>query len=238
MFNAEITTADGGAMGAYVARPGGAASAPTPAPAVVILMEVFGVNRFIRRIADHWAEQGLIALAPDLYWRIRPGIELDPETEGHRDRALETRAGLDVDAAVRDVEAAVAHLRRMPDCTGKVGTSGYCLGGLLAYLSGARGTADANVSYYGVGIEGHLREAEATKAPLLLHIGETDPWTPAPVRRALAAALDPIPGVERHVYDGVGHAFAREGASADVPAAREIANARTRDFFRRSLALA
>lgn len=232
MLNAEVKT-DAGGMGAYVAKPAG----DGPAPAVVILMEVFGVNRFIRRIADHWAEQGLIALAPDLYWRIRPGIELDPETDGHRDKALATRDGLDVDAAARDVEACVAHLRAMDGCSGKVGTSGYCLGGLLAYLSGVRGTADANVSYYGVGIEGYLKEAEALKSPLLLHIGEADPWTPAPVRRALDAALGSMAGVESHVYDGIGHAFAREGASADVPDARALANGRTLDFFKRSLDL-
>ncbi len=233
MLNAEVATGNG-AMGAYVAMP----KAGVSAPAVVILMEVFGVNRFIRRIADHWAEQGLIALAPDLYWRIRPGIELDPETNGHRDQALATRESLDTDAAQRDVEACVTHLRGMAGCSGKVATSGYCLGGLLAYLSGVRGSADANVSYYGVGIEGYVREAENLKTPLLLHIGGTDPWTPPPVRRALDAALGPIAGVEAHVYDGIGHAFAREGASADVPAARELANGRTLDFYRRTLGLA
>ncbi len=231
MFNASIKT-DAGEMGGYIARPKGAG----PAPAVVILMEVFGVNRFIRRIADHWAEQGLIALAPDLYWRIRPGIELDPETDGHRDQALKTRGGMNVDLAAQDVEACVRHLRALDGCSGKIGTSGYCLGGLLAYLSGVRGTADANVSYYGVGIEGYLKEAEALGAPLLLHIGGTDAWTPAPVRRALDAALAPL-GAEAHIYEGVGHAFAREGASADVPAARALANDRTKAFFQRTLGL-
>ena len=101
MLNAKVVTGDG-AMGAYVAMP---KNVTGPAPAVVILMEVFGVNRFIRRIADHWAEQGLIVLAPDLYWRIRPGIELDPETDGHREQALKTREGMDVDLAATDVEA-------------------------------------------------------------------------------------------------------------------------------------
>ena len=232
MLNVKVATSDG-AMGAYVAIPKTAG----PAPAVIILMEVFGVNRFIRRIADHWAEQGLIVLAPDLYWRIRPGIELDPETDGHRDQALATRDDMDVDAAARDVEACVAHLRAMEECTGKVATSGYCLGGLLAYLSGVRGTADANVSYYGVGIEGYLKEAEALKSPLMLHIGAEDPWTPAPVRRALDAALSPFPGVEALVYENVGHAFAREGASADVPDVRALANARTKAFFQKTIGL-
>lgn len=124
MLNVQVATGDG-TMGAYVAMPKDVSG---PAPAVVILMEVFGVNRFIRRIADHWAEQGLIVLAPDLYWRIRPGIELDPETDGHRDQALKTREGMDVDLAAKDVEACVAHLRGMSECSGKVATSGYCPG--------------------------------------------------------------------------------------------------------------
>lgn len=233
MLNTEIATPDG-AMGGYTAMPAGGG----PAPAVVILMEVYGVNRFIRRIADYWAEQGLIALAPDLYWRIRPEIELDPETDGHREKALSTRDGMDVDAAARDVEACVAHLRGLDACSGKVATSGYCLGGLLAYLSGVRGTADANVSYYGVGIEGYLKEADNLKTPMLLHIGGVDPWTPPPVQRALNAALTAYPGVETFTYDGIDHAFAREGASTDVPEARTLANGRTKDFLQRSVGLA
>lgn len=232
MLNHKISTPDG-EMGGYIAMPAGTGKAP----AVVIMMEVFGVNRFIRRIADYWAEQGLIVLAPDLYWRIRPGIDLDPETDGHRDKALATRAGMDIDAAARDVEATVAALRGLDRCSGKVGTSGYCLGGLLAYLSSVRGTADANVSYYGVGIEGYLLEAEKLGAPLLMHMGEIDPWTPAPVRRALEAALLPVGDVTAHVYENRGHAFAREGASADVPETRALANGRTRAFFQRTLGL-
>ncbi len=232
MLNTEVKT-EAGSMGAYIAMPKNAG----PAPAVVILMEVFGVNRFIRRIADFWAQQGLIALAPDLYWRLRPGIELDPETDGHRKEALATRGQMDTDAAVLDVEACVQHLRKMQACTGKVGTSGYCLGGLIAYLSGVRGTADANVSYYGVGIEAYLKEAEKLQSPFLFHVGETDAWTPLPVRRALDAALLPLSDVTSHTYEGTGHAFAREGASADVPEMRERANARTKAFFQRTLGL-
>jgi carboxymethylenebutenolidase len=231
MLNVQVAT-DDGAMGAYLAKPKDVSGT---VPAVVILMEVFGVNRFIRRIADYWAEQGLIVLAPDLYWRIRPGIELDPETDGHRDQALKTREGMDIDLAAKDVESCVSHLRGMSECSGKVATSGYCLGGLLAYLSGVRGTADANVSYYGVGIEGYLKEADNLKTPMLLHIGGIDPWTPLPVQRALEAGLGPIAGVETHVYLDTNHAFAREGASADVPAMRMLANDRTKAFFERSL---
>ena len=230
MLNVEVKTLDG-SMGAYVATPKNIGVAP----AVIILMEVFGVNRFIRRIADYWAEQGFIALAPDLYWRLNPGIQLDPETNGHREKALATRGRMDTDKAASDVEQCVKYLRNMKACSGKVGTSGYCLGGLLAYLSAVRGTADANVSYYGVGIEAYLKEAEALKAPFLFHMGETDAWTPIPVRRALDAALLPLTDVTSYTYEGTGHAFAREGASADVPTMRELANARTKAFFDRTL---
>ena len=185
----------------------------------------------MRAIADFWAVEGFIAVVPDLYWRIRPGIELDPETTGHREEALETRKGLDVDRCVEDIDAVIAHLRRMPECNGRVGTSGYCLGGLLAYLVGTRGNADCNVSYYGVGIESYLEEADRLRNPLMLHIAEQDPWTPPDVRRQLDERLGPNPHVTIHNYPDVGHAFAREGATSDVPSARERANMRTRSFF-------
>ena len=218
--------ARGGSFGAYLASP-----EKTPAPAIVLLQEVYGVNRFMRRIADFWAVEGFIAVCPELYWRIGPGIELDPETPGHRERALETRQGMDIDAAVEDVIATVAQIRRMPESNGRVGTSGYCLGGLLAYLTATRGDADCNVSYYGVGIENYLGEAGQLRNPLMLHIGGADPWTPPEVQQKLADTLGRNPHVTIHTYPGVGHAFAREGAATDVPEARARANARTRSFF-------
>lgn len=229
MSSIRIASADGEQFAAYLARP-----AATPAPGIVLLQEVYGVNRFMRAIADHWARQGFLVAVPALFWRLGD-IELDPETPGHREQALETRKGLDDDAAVADTLAAVHHLRAMDACTGKVATMGYCLGGLLAYLTAVRGDADANVSYYGVGIEQHLDEAAKLDTPLLLHIGETDPYTPEAVRRQTDAALAKRPNVAIHVYPGTGHAFAREGATADVPAMRELANVRTLRFLREHL---
>lgn len=230
MAEHRIPGPDGGDFAAYVVVP-----QQTPAPAVILLQEVYGVNRFMQRIADFWAGEGFVAICPELYWRIRPGIVLDPETEGHREKALETRHKMNVDHAVEDVGAAIAYARSLPECTGKVGTSGYCLGGLLAYLTATRGDADCNVSYYGVGIENYLDEASRIRQPLMLHVGEDDPYTPPDVRARLSEVLGPVPGVTIHNYPGVGHAFARDGASADVPQAREQANARTRALFTEAL---
>lgn len=216
----------GGRFGAFVALPGG-----PPAPVLVLLQEVYGVNRFMRRITESWAARGFVAVCPDVYWRLKPGIVLDPETPGHREQALETGKRLDVDAAVRDIAGLVEQLRESKECNGRVATAGYCLGGKLAYLVGTRGAADCNVSYYGVGIESHLDEAARLAKPLLMHVGESDPWTPEPVRARLREALGANPLVTMHFYPNTGHAFAREGAATDVPAMRELANERTRAFL-------
>jgi carboxymethylenebutenolidase len=225
-----ITASDGGKFQAYLAMP-----KRTPAPALVLLQEVYGVNRFMKRISDYWASQGFIAASPDVYWRFDPNNPLDPETPGHREKARAKGAELDVDKAVEDITTLVEHLRRMPECTGKVGTSGYCLGGKLAYLQGTRGTADCNVSYYGVGIEKLLGEAGNLRKPLMLHMGEIDSWTPLEVRKQLDGVLSGFAHVTSYVYPKTDHAFAREGASTDVPAMRELANGRTLEFLRQHL---
>lgn len=230
MADITVTASDGGTFNAYLSKP-----KKTPAPAVIILQEVYGVNRFIKRISDYWASQGFLVASPDVYWRMEPGIVLDPETEGHRDKARAWGQKLDVDKAVEDITSLVEHLRGMPECTGKVGVSGYCLGGKLAYLQGTRGTADCNVSYYGVQIEQYLDEAGKLKNPLMLHMGEADPWTPLEVRKQLDGVLSGFMHVTSYLYEGTDHAFAREGATSDVPAMRELANKRTLEFFRQHL---
>ena len=140
MAEISIAASDGGSFNAYLAAP-----PQQPAAGVVLLQEVYGVNRFMQRITDHWASQGFLAICPDIYWRLEPGIVLDPETPGHREQALAWGQKLDVDKAVEDVTSAVEHVRGMAECSGKVGVSGYCLGGKLAYLEGTRGSADCNV---------------------------------------------------------------------------------------------
>ena len=149
---------------AYVARP-----AKTPKAAILVIQEIFGVNAGIRRKCDKLAEEGYLAVAPDLFWRLEPDVELDPDVEPEFQRALDLMGKFNQDQGIRDIEATIHHIRR-EEGVPKVGCVGYCLGGRLAYMTAARTDVDASVGYYGVGIDGLLDEKHAIAHPLMLHI--------------------------------------------------------------------
>jgi carboxymethylenebutenolidase len=171
-----ISATDRGSFGGYLATPESGSG-----PGLVLLQEIFGVNRHIREVADLFAEEGYVVLAPDLFWRIQPGVELG-YSDADFQAALRYYQRLDVDRAILDVGDALRALRAHPSCTGRVGAIGFCLGGTLAYLAAARLPIDAAVSYYGVGIEGHLDEAESIKCPIVLHFAAEDEFVPAAAR--------------------------------------------------------
>ncbi|HLJ63911.1 MAG TPA: dienelactone hydrolase family protein, partial [Stellaceae bacterium] len=158
----EVTAKDGGKFRAYLATPEKGSG-----PGIVLLQEIYGVNASIRAAADIYAEEGYVVLAPDIFWRIEPGVELG-WSEAERARAMALYQKLDIDRAIEDIAATLAALRALPACKGKVGALGFCLGGLLAYLTAARTDIDAAVSYYGVGIERYLGEARKVKIPMVL----------------------------------------------------------------------
>jgi len=225
----EVKAKDGGSFKAYLATP-----AKGSGLGIVLLQEIFGVNAYIRSVADHYAEEGYVVLAPDLFWRIKPGIELG-FTEEERKQAFAYREKFDVDRSVEDIGATIAALRALPEMKGKVGAIGFCLGGLLAYLSAARLGVDCAVSYYGVGIEQVLGEAGKIKCPMVLHMGEKDRWTPPAVVSAIKGAFEGRPDIEIYVYPGVDHAFSRKGGSNfDKPAAM-MAHSRSIALFRKVL---
>ncbi len=225
-----VKTADG-SFDCYVARPAGDA----PAPAIVVIQEIFGVNRFVRAVADRLAGMGYLAVAPDLFWRIEPGVDITDQSEAEWKKAFELYQAFNVDKGIDDIGATIDLVRQEPGCNGKVGAVGYCLGGLLAYLTATRTSSDASVSYYGVGIDNFLGEADRARKPLLLHIAEKDQFVPKEAQDKVVAALKDRPGVEVYTYPGCDHAFAREqGQHYDAQAA-ETANRRTADFFQRAL---
>jgi carboxymethylenebutenolidase len=224
-----ITTKDG-SFSAYVARPKAAS-----APAVVVIQEIFGVNAVMRDVTDGLAGQGYLAICPDLFWRIEPGVDITDKSEAEWKKAFSLMNAFDVDLGVKDIAATIGAIRKDPGCSGKVGAVGFCLGGLLAFLTATRTDADASVSYYGVGIESRVAEAEKLTQPLLLHIAEEDQFVPKPAQAVILQALKDHPMVEIYTYPGCNHAFARPGGEHYDEAAAKLAGGRTLQFFKKHI---
>ncbi|MGP1283026.1 MAG: dienelactone hydrolase family protein [Parasphingopyxis sp.] len=225
----KIPTLSGGEMfGAYRAAPDSEATA-----AIIVIQEIFGVNPGIRAKCDHWASQGYLALAPDLFWRLKPGVELDPDVESEFQTALDLMGKFDQNQGVRDIEATI-HAARDEiggETRAKVGCVGYCLGGRLAFMTAARTDIDASVGYYGVGIDGLLGEKHAIAHPLMLHIPTADGFVPAEAQAAMHEGLDDHPKVTLHDYEGLDHGFATEFGNRRNDEAARLADSRTEAFF-------
>ena len=230
MPDVTIRAADGGSFSAYLATPSAGRG-----PGVVLIQEIFGVNKVMRDLADGFARQGHVVLCPDLFWRQEPGIQITDQTDAEWQKAFSLYKGFNEAKGVDDLKSTLAHLRQLLACTGKVGSVGYCLGGKLAYLMATRSDADCSVGYYGVGIEGALDEAKAIKRPLMLHIAEKDQFCPAEAQAKITGALKGSAHVTLHSYAGMDHAFARMGGQHYDKAAADSANQRTADFFKKNL---
>src|SRR6202051_848474 len=160
----------GGTFSAYIARP-----KSVPAPAVVVLQELFGVNADIRKQCDELAEQGYLALAPDLYWRQEPGVDLNVTSQADWDHGLRLYQAYDRDAGVKDIKDTIDAVRNLPECNGKVALLGYCLGALMVFLTAVRcHGVDAAIAYHGGDTEKYLGEVDGRNVPLLLHLAEED----------------------------------------------------------------
>ncbi|HUY68979.1 MAG TPA: dienelactone hydrolase family protein [Alphaproteobacteria bacterium] len=217
-------------FGGYLAMPKGGRGA-----GMLVIQEIFGVNPAMRKLCDDYAAKGYIALCPDLFWRQEPGIQITDKTEGEWNRAFALYKGFDAEAGVRDLLAALAYIRALPGCSGKVGAVGYCLGGKLAYLMAARSDVDATASYYGVDLDKLLDEVREIRMPLLMHIAGLDKYAPPPVREKILHATGKNPEIEVFVYEGADHAFARPGGQNYNATAASLANQRTDAFFAKNL---
>ena len=203
-----IKTPDGQEFKAYVAMP-----TQLPAPAVVVIQEIFGVNDVMRKKTDWLAEQGYIAICPDLFWRIEPNIELTDKTDAEWKKAFDLFQKFDVDMGIQDLEATRQMIAAHTDCNGKVGCLGYCLGGKLAYLMSTRTKIDASVSYHGVGIEDLLGEAKNIAKPLMMHIAGQDDFVPAEAQEKIMDELKDYAPISIHHYPDMNHAFTRFGGA-------------------------
>jgi carboxymethylenebutenolidase len=192
---------DGGKFGAYLSLP------PTgKGPGLVVIQEIFGVNAHIRSVADQYALDGYTVLAPDIFWRNAPRVELG---YGEKDfgAGFELYQKTDFGKAVTDLTATVKALRALPECTGKVGSLGFCMGGLLSFLAAANAGVDAAVCYYGGGIGDQLGQVGKIRCPILLHFAEKDGFIPLTVVEATKKAFAGRTNATVQVYPGVDHGF-------------------------------
>jgi len=218
-----VPNAAGSDMAAYLATPKAAKGA-----GVVVIQEIFGVNESMRKVCDFLASRQFTVICPDLYWSAERDVAL-AETEFEKARAL--RGKMNDEKVTDDIAAAVAFLRKHPNCTGAVGVVGYCWGGLLAYMTAARHKPDAAVAYYGVGIEKRLDLAGSLACPLMLHYGVQDQFAPPEVVAQVRAALQDKRDVTIHEYPDGGHAFARPGGSHYHHKSADLADMRTLSFL-------
>jgi carboxymethylenebutenolidase len=221
--------AEDGTFGAYVARPAKAG------PAVLVIQEIFGVNADLRATCSELAAHGFVAISPDLFWRAAPRIDMNKLDEQEWKRGFELYQSFDFDRGVRDIGATIAATRKLDGTSGKVGVTGFCLGGLLTFLTATRQNVDAAVSYYGGGTEQHVAEGRNLKTPIMLHLAGDDEYMSKEAQAKIKEALGRNPLVEIHVYPGCKHAFARHRGAHYDAAAASLANSRTQAFFERHL---
>jgi carboxymethylenebutenolidase len=208
-------------------------------PGIMLFQEIFGINDNIRKVAERLAEAGYTVLAPDMFWRIERRFERQDES-GMAD-AFAIVQQFDFAGSVGDITACHAHLLAMPECTGKVGAVGFCLGGGLAFaaatLSRVDGRGiDAAVCYYGSAINDMIDEVSQLDCPTAFHYGNNDPYIST---ESIASVEDAVSGrtdIEFFRYEA-GHAFSNwDAPSMYNKAAADLAWSRTLDFFQRHLA--
>jgi carboxymethylenebutenolidase len=228
-----VAMPDGGTMDAHLAVP-----AAGRGPGMLVLMEIFGVGDYIREVTERLAGIGYVAIAPDLYRRIRPKAEF-----GKGDQALQeafaTSQQLDHEGAVADAIVAMDALRAVPEVEASVGVIGFCLGGSLAFGVARAAEPDVLVAYYGSTIPESLDEADQITCPALFHFGGQDPYIPRAQAERVSAVAASREGWECHIDADGGHAFDNwDNPMFHQPEPAARAWALTRTFLAKTLPVA
>jgi len=201
----DIKAYDGGSFKGYLSLPR-QAEKTGKGPGIVLIQEIFGVNAHIRGVADQYASDGYAVLAPDLFWRVQPRVELGYAADDMQ-KGMGYMQKMDFAAGVKDLASTLAALRDLPGCTGKIASLGYCMGGTLSYLCAANAGVDAAVCYYPGGIQNRLTEAGKIKCPVLFHFAGDDAHIPASAVEAVKQTFTGREDVRIDVYPGANHGF-------------------------------
>jgi carboxymethylenebutenolidase len=196
----QIAAPGGDHFDGYVSSPEGGKG-----PGILLLQEIFGVGSYLRAVAERLSSMGYTVLAPDLFWRVERHVALDHDQAG-LERGYELVGRFDFEQGLADCEAALAHLRKLPETGGRAGVVGFCLGGSLAYLIATRYGPDVAVSYYGSGIADALGQPSDLRCPTLMHFGSEDPFISMESVNQIQEALASSDNVDIRIYSA-GHAF-------------------------------
>ena len=180
-------------------------------PAIVLIQEIFGLDDYLRSVAAELAAAGFVVGVPDLFWRTDPGWWSGHDEAG-LNASLAVAGEFDPELGLVDVATSLAHLRALPEVTGKAGALGFCLGGSLAYGLAASSDPDAVVSFYGSAVPSQLDLLDQITCPLQFHFGGQDPYIPRNAVAQVEAAVQGRPNVEIHVQEQAGHAFHNHAA--------------------------
>lgn len=231
MPNITINSLDGSQIETYADFPENGTG-----PGLIVLHEVFGISQHTKKLCDHYAEKGFVVLCPNLFWR-EVKIDSNPAatSEPNWEQATKLYNNFDVESGLRDVFAILAHMRQLKECSGKVGILGQCLGSRLAFLMATRSDIDCAAAYYGVGIDSFIDEVHDIRSPFMIHLGDQDKLVPEQTHKKLMRNFARNKVIEAHLYEGVGHAFAREGDVGYNEQEAQTANQRTEDFLTKLL---
>ena len=232
-LNTKIPAHDGGAFGAYISMP--VLAEGEKAPAIIMIQEIFGVNKEMRDKCDEMAGKGYIAIAPDLFWRIERGIQLTDSDDRQLNKAFNLYNDFDIQNGIEDLETALGFMRNHKSCNGLVGCVGYCLGGFLAVAMAVETDIDAAVSYYGVNLPNLLKRSSDIKKPLIMHIASEDEFVPPEDQKTIIDTMENHAHANTYLYEGVNHAFARGQGTHYNANAAGLANERTEEFLRTNL---
>jgi carboxymethylenebutenolidase len=225
-----IPSHDGRSFDAYLSLP-----PKGTGPGLIIIQEIWGVNEHIRAVADQYALDGYVVLAPDVFWRQQPRVDLQ-YTEADTKLAYQYMQNLDGPNAVADLMDTAKTLRARPEVTGQIGAVGFCMGGRLSYALAATNAIDAAVCYYGGGIQNNLDIAADIQVPIQFHYGELDDHIPATAVNAVKEAFAGRTNAQFHVYPGVGHGFNCWGRPMYKQRAAALARGRTLQWLSENLA--
>jgi len=233
----EIDSADkNGTFKAYFTSRPYVSDLPRP-PGIVIIQEIFGISPFLKEMANRYAAHGFAVLIPDLFWRQGEVLcELPDQSESATQKAFELYKEFDVDKAMEDIAASLRWLRENEQTAGNAAVVGYCLGGLLAYLSGCDLDVEASIGYYGVGIEKYLDNKKMIRKPVMLHFAENDGFVSKNTQALLRDTFEKSDLVTIHSYTGADHGFARTGGQNYDKAAAETSDLRTLTLLKSTLA--